>query len=170
MAFEFRTDRNERDRGCRRCSGTFIQSFELRLRADVPIAFCLSGGVDLSALASIAAKHFNRQIHAFSIIDPDERYDETKNIQETVGDLGCQFHEILTTQSDFLDRLAAQIAYHDAPIATISYYVHAFISAVLPKDSKSQSRALRRTNCLPDITTTTAFGWPKCASIRTLTH
>ena len=33
-----------------------LNSLKLRMRADVPIAFCLSGGIDSSLLASIAKK------------------------------------------------------------------------------------------------------------------
>ena len=111
--------------------GTFeglTRSLEIRLRADVPLAFCLSGGVDSAALASLAAKHFNRKIKTFSIIDSDERYNEEKNIGYTVNDLGCDHHPIRLSHSDSMERLSHLVEYHDAPIATISYLVHSMIS------------------------------------------
>ena len=48
-----------------------IKSLELRLRSDVPLAFCLSGGVDSASIASIARKYFNHDVKTFSIIDPN---------------------------------------------------------------------------------------------------
>ena len=48
----------------------------------MPIAICLSGGVDSAALASILSKKFNYKAKTFSIIDEDDRYDESKNIQK----------------------------------------------------------------------------------------
>ncbi len=44
-----------------------FNSIKIRLRSDVPIAFCLSGGVDSGALVSIAAKRFNNEVNTFSI-------------------------------------------------------------------------------------------------------
>ncbi len=107
------------------------ESMRLRLRADVPIAFCLSGGVDSAALASFAAKRHQADITAFSIIDPDPRYDESDNIRATVRDLGCTHHEIRLTQSSDLDRFSDLIAYHGKPVATASYYVHAMLSQAM---------------------------------------
>ena len=43
-----------------------LESVRIRLRSDVPLAFCLSGGVDSAALVSIAAKQFNYNVSSFS--------------------------------------------------------------------------------------------------------
>lgn len=105
-----------------------FRALEIRLRADVPLAFCLSGGVDSTVLASVAAKRFGQPIAAFSIIDFDPRYDERVNIQAVVDDLGCEHHAIHTSREGFLDRLATQIAAHDAPVISMAFYVHNFLS------------------------------------------
>lgn len=104
------------------------ESMRLRLRSDVPLAFCLSGGVDSAALASIAARQFNYDVHTFSIIERDERYNEYDNIMATIRDIGCRHRLIDIPQEDPLPRLKRLIAYHDAPLATISYYIHALLS------------------------------------------
>ena len=105
-----------------------IESLKLRIRADVPIAVCLSGGVDSSALASILVKHFNYKTKTFSIIDEDERYDESINIKHTLSDLKCENISINLDKKNFLDNLKKQIFYHDAPVATISYHVHSLLA------------------------------------------
>ena len=105
-----------------------LESVRIRLRSDVPLAFCLSGGVDSASLVSVAAREFGARLHTFSIIDSDERYDERENILATVRDVGCPHDLIEISQVESLDRLARLIAYHDAPVATISYYVHSMIS------------------------------------------
>lgn len=108
-----------------------MRSVELRLRADVPIAFCLSGGVDSTTLAAIAAKKLGADLHCFSVIDKDERYDETANISAVVADLGCRHHVTRTGTEGFLERMEDLVAYHDGPVATISYYVHSFLSEAI---------------------------------------
>jgi asparagine synthase (glutamine-hydrolysing) len=105
-----------------------IDSMRLRIRSDVPLAFCLSGGVDSAALVSIAAKTLGCDIETFSIIDQDERYNEQDNILATVRDVGCR-HQLLTIpQEDVIERLRDLIDYHDAPVATITFYVHSLLS------------------------------------------
>ena len=115
-----------------RIQDALIRSVELRMRADVPLAFCLSGGVDSSAMASIAVKSLQQDIQTFSIIDRDPRYNELDNINATIKDLGCK-HELieLSPDYDYLNQLEKLVDYHDAPVATISYLVHSrLISAM----------------------------------------
>lgn len=109
-----------------------IESMKLRLRSDVPLAFCLSGGVDSASLVSIAAKVFNANVNTFSIIDTDHRYDELDNIQATIDDTGCSSTKIVLSPSeDHIARLESLVAYHDAPVATISYFVHSMLSEAI---------------------------------------
>lgn len=110
-----------------------FESVKLRLRADTPLAFCLSGGVDSSALVSIAVKRFGHNAAVFSILDNDERYNEVENIQATVEDLGCKSTLISLQRENTLTRLRELIKYHDAPVYTISYYIHSLISEAISK-------------------------------------
>lgn len=110
------------------------ESLKIRLRSDVPLAFCLSGGVDSASLVSIAAKEFNYDVKTFSIIDDDHRYDEHENIEATVKDTGCDNTKIiLDSAQDNIQRLKELVDYHDAPVATISYFVHSMLSEAISK-------------------------------------
>ena len=111
--------------GARAC---LLESMRIRIRSDVPLAFCLSGGVDSSALVSIAAKVLGCRLETFSIVDEDERYNEEDNVLATVRDVGCAHQLLRIPQTDVIARLTDLISYHDAPVATITFYVHSLIS------------------------------------------
>jgi asparagine synthase (glutamine-hydrolysing) len=101
-----------------------IRSVELRMRADVPLAFCMSGGVDSVSLISIAARELGHDVHGFTITNTDERYEEADMISAAVDALGVRHSEVNLSTDGFLDGLRSQIAEHDAPIVTITYYAH----------------------------------------------
>ena len=64
----------------------------------------------------------------FSIIDPDERYNELDNIQRTIDDLDCKNFLVNLNFENMLKRLEDLVAYHDSPVSTISYLVHSMLS------------------------------------------
>lgn len=100
------------------------QAVALRLRADVPLAFCLSGGIDSNAIAAIAKTVCGYDVHGFTVVDPDPRYNEAELAAAAAAALGIRHTPLVLERGDFLSELATQIRYHDAPIATISYFVH----------------------------------------------
>lgn len=101
-----------------------IESVRLRLRADVPVAFCMSGGVDSNSLIAIAKRALGYDVHGFTITNTDARYEESDIVTAAVRELGVQHTSVHPSTSDFLSKLRELVRYHDAPVSTITYFAH----------------------------------------------
>jgi asparagine synthase (glutamine-hydrolysing) len=112
------------DEAVRGARERLIRSVELRLRADVPLAFCMSGGVDSNSLISIAKRVYNYDVHGFTIVNTDARYEEQDMVECAVKELGIRHTPIPVDTGDFLNKLRTLVRYHDAPVYTITYYAH----------------------------------------------
>ncbi|MCG9884936.1 MAG: asparagine synthase (glutamine-hydrolyzing) [Cyanobacteria bacterium] len=101
-----------------------IEAVRIRMRSDVPMAFCMSGGIDSNSLIAIAHRILGIDVHGFTIVNTDARYEEQEMVDCAVRDLGVRHTPICLSQENFLDNLRTLVASHDAPVYTISYYVH----------------------------------------------
>lgn len=101
-----------------------LRSMELRLRSDVPLAFCMSGGVDSNALICTARREFGYDVHGFTVVNTDSRYAESDLVDLVVRRLGLRHTKVPVSPDGFLDNMRGVVAARHAPVLTISYYVH----------------------------------------------
>ena len=101
-----------------------IRAVGMRLRADVPLAFCLSGGVDSNVLAGLAKTVFHHDVHGFTVNNTDRRYEERDMVELSIRALNLRHTWVPSETEDFLPRLRELIQTHDAPVYTISYFAH----------------------------------------------
>lgn len=92
-----------------------------RLISDVPVGVFLSGGIDSSAIAAVAAQHLPvGQLKTFSVGFTDPSFDELVYARKMAADLGCNHHEEildLEVGKRLLPELLCQL---DEPIADSS--------------------------------------------------
>ena len=100
-----------------------ILSLDLRLRADVPVAFSLSGGVDSVSLASVATRELGKQVDGFTIVHSDPRYEETAIVNAVALELGVSHTKMELQKSGFLELLKQMIQQHAAPVYTLTSFV-----------------------------------------------
>ena len=104
----------------------------MRLRADVPVASYLSGGIDSSLLAAIAQEHLGGSLATFSVAFADPRYDERPYQAEVAGALATD-HRCVTVTDERIAALLPDVVAHaeqvllraaPAPLFLLSELVH----------------------------------------------
>ncbi|MET0650090.1 MAG: asparagine synthase (glutamine-hydrolyzing) [Pyrinomonadaceae bacterium] len=97
-------------------------------RADVPVGVALSGGLDSSAVAAVAARQRPGALHAFSVGYPGrpEGLDERDEASALARHLGLPFHEVEVETEEVVDFFPELNYWRDDPVADYSghaYYV-----------------------------------------------
>ncbi|WNZ55956.1 asparagine synthase (glutamine-hydrolyzing) [Microbulbifer sp. MKSA007] len=72
----------------------FSESIKLRLKADVPVACYLSGGIDASSVLGIAQGMVDKPIDAFTLSFDHPAYDESSNAKSMTDYLGSNYHPV----------------------------------------------------------------------------
>lgn len=102
---------------------------ELVVRSDVPVGVALSGGLDSSAIAALAARKYPGKMHAFTVGYPDRpAVDERKDAQRLAKHLEMPFHEVELTTHDMVAFFPELTYWRDDPIADISGYGYYSVS------------------------------------------
>lgn len=97
-------------------------SLRLRLRSDVPVGACLSGGLDSSSLVCLA-KEQGHSLKTFSAVhSPGEPCDERRYIDAVASHAHVENHRVDPTQSLSPDSFARFIGHHDEPLGGASVW------------------------------------------------
>jgi len=113
---------------------TLEKAVQLRLRADVPVACYLSGGLDSSAILGIAAKLSSTPLKAFTISFEQKAYDEEVLARETAAYTGTDIQIIPVTQSDLAEHFAETI-WHGETLCINAHSVAKYILSQAARDA-----------------------------------
>ncbi len=93
------------------------ESVELHMRSDVPVSAYLSGGVDSSAVASLAAREQDALPAFTGKFSEDPRYDESPYARLVAEQRGLELHEIDIGVGDFIGKIEDVAYCMDYPVA-----------------------------------------------------
>ena len=100
---------------------------ELRLRSDVPVGSCLSGGLDSSAIVCVAKQCLSRQSggytqKTFSACSEIKRFDEREYVEQVVALTGVEPHYDYPSLGDLFDVLERLTWHQDEPFGSTSIF------------------------------------------------
>lgn len=99
-----------------RVRASIVESVALRMRADVPLAVYLSGGIDSSAMLGVASKLSGKPLEAFNIGFPeDEELDERRFAQIAAAHSGAVLHDVPVTGDDLADHFEDAVWHNETP-------------------------------------------------------
>jgi asparagine synthase (glutamine-hydrolysing) len=95
-------------------------SVRLQLRSDVPVGVFLSGGLDSSALTTLAAQATGGKLRTFSIGFEEATYDESPYAREVAEWCGTEHHQEILSQRRAVGMLSEALGILDEPFADAS--------------------------------------------------
>ncbi|HEY2600684.1 MAG TPA: asparagine synthase (glutamine-hydrolyzing), partial [Thermoleophilaceae bacterium] len=102
----------------------FADSVRIRLRADVPVATLLSGGLDSSSVTCMAAELSDQPVTTFSARFDEEGFDEGQYIEATVAHAGADGRMIHPRSGELLETLDRMLDANDEPVCTATWFAH----------------------------------------------
>jgi asparagine synthase (glutamine-hydrolysing) len=93
-----------------------LHAVDLRMRADVPHAYYLSGGLDSSLIAAVAGKLARERLHTYSVYFPDAALTERPYQQLVARSLDSAHTEVLVTPHDLLAGLPDAVRHCECPL------------------------------------------------------
>jgi asparagine synthase (glutamine-hydrolysing) len=112
-------------------------SVALHLRSDVPVGAYVSGGLDSSIVASLAAERKPSGFAGFTgKFLEGEAYDESRYAREVAGRRGFPLYELDITERDFVENIAKVIYHLDFPVAGPGSFPQYMISALASQHRK----------------------------------
>ena len=95
----------------------FNQSILYRMRSDVPVGSCLSGGIDSSSIVAYASYQSKLKIHTFSAVWPGEKCDESSYIKSVNKKWNCFSHTFVPDfENNFLELVDKLIWHQEIPL------------------------------------------------------
>jgi len=92
-----------------------------RLRADVPVGCCLSGGIDSSIISGVISQH-NKKFNAFTATFPGEKIDESNYAKNVADFTQANWHTVTPTADELLNDFEKLIYSIDIPTWSTSTY------------------------------------------------
>lgn len=99
------------------------EACQLMVNADVPVAVSLSGGIDSSLVAVLAAKYSSQKIRAFTVgYEGRPPTDERHFAEALTKKFNLDFTEVVLNTGDVIDQFPLLVAAMDTPIADIAAF------------------------------------------------
>jgi asparagine synthase (glutamine-hydrolysing) len=112
------------EEGLARFREVFWDAVRVRLRADVPVATLLSGGLDSGSVTAVAAQISGRPVTTFSARFEEAGYDEGPWIEALTRQIGADARFIHPRPTELIPTLERMLRLHDEPVCTATWFVH----------------------------------------------
>jgi asparagine synthase (glutamine-hydrolysing) len=119
-----------------RLRSTVTESVEQHLRADVPVGAYLSGGLDSSIIAAIAARSESGFMGFSGRFDAGPAFDESPFARELAQAEGFELRELAIGPEDFVENIAGVVYHLDFPVAGPGSFPQYMVSRLAARERK----------------------------------